>query len=60
MAKNTQTQYSKIEVCRNCQGDGRKRDNITGAWHTCEVCGGSGMVRKHVEVQITIEPHKRR
>lgn len=40
---------SRIDVCRNCQGEGITQDGI------CPVCNGKGRVRRTAEGVLTIE-----
>jgi len=56
----------RIEICRNCLGTGtveEEKGGITGLFRPgflkaeCPVCGGSGRVRKIVDITITIEPY---
>lgn len=60
--------FDKIEICRNCQGSGMVHPQVEGRWLlrrmqcpdrlvTCEVCGGSGRVKKASDITITVEPY---
>ncbi len=67
MEKRTEFTRDTIEVCRNCKAEGTaiveefdKAGNHTGRHkEICPVCGGSGLVRKHIEGFVTVEPHKK-
>lgn len=67
MEKRTEFARDTIEVCRNCKANGTVRvaDAIVGGLkfgtHTevCPVCGGSGLVRKHIEGFVVVEPHNK-
>lgn len=58
----------KIEICRNCKGSGMVHPQVEGSrllrrlqcpdrLVTCEVCGGSGRVKKASDITITVEPY---
>lgn len=67
MEKRTEFTRDTIEVCRNCKAEGMATveefdaaGNHTGRHkETCPVCGGSGLVRKHIEGSVTVEPYKK-
>ena len=49
-------QTSKIDICRNCNGTGKKiDDSIKFTWDDCNVCEGKGRVNVKKEIKITIE-----
>lgn len=65
MEKVRKYESRKIEVCRNCGGEGMVHPKVEGSWLlrrmqdadrlvACEVCGGTGRVRKHTAVTITV------
>lgn len=65
MEKVRKYESRKIEVCRNCGGEGMVNPKLEGNWlmrHiqaadgpvACEVCGGTGRVRKHTEITVTV------
>jgi DnaJ-class molecular chaperone len=60
MCKKERT-YDKvrIEVCRNCHGAGLIHADADGnpKLSKCPICGGSGRVKKTVNIDITIEPY---
>lgn len=57
MKKRTFKQ-TKIEICRNCQGVGFVENGWNGqAQPVCEVCNGSGRIRKTIEGIVTVEPY---
>lgn len=67
MGKQRTYNFSKIEICRNCQGSGIVKpdkgffERMLDCPHrmvTCPVCQGSGRVDKTTEINITVEPHK--
>ncbi|MCQ2351288.1 MAG: hypothetical protein MJ003_04865 [Paludibacteraceae bacterium] len=45
--------FDRVEVCRNCKGSGK-----SPMGGTCPVCNGTGMIDKHLDIDITIKPHK--
>lgn len=51
MSKLVEVKRNALEVCRNCKGKG----SVDGV--RCELCLGSGMVKKTWEINITIEPY---
>lgn len=65
MGKRTEFARDTIEVCRNCKAEGMaiveefdKAGNHTGRHkEICPVCGGSGLVSKHIEGFVAVEPH---
>lgn len=65
MEKVKKYESRKIEVCRNCGGEGMVHPKVEGNWLlrrmqdtdrlvTCEVCGGTGRVRKHTAITVTV------
>jgi DnaJ-class molecular chaperone len=65
MEKVRKYELRKIEVCRNCGGEGMVHPKVEGNWLlrrmqdadrlvTCDVCGGTGRVRKHTEITVTV------
>ena len=65
MEKVRKYESRKIEVCRNCGGEGMVHPKVEGNWLlrrmqdadrlvTCDVCGGTGRVRKHTEITVTV------
>ena len=65
MEKVRQYESSKIEICRNCGGSGMVHPQVEGNWLlrrmqcpdrlvACDVCGGTGRVRKHTEITVTV------
>ena len=66
MEKERQYQFTKIEICRNCGGSGMVHTQVDGNWIrrmqcqdglvTCDVCGGSGRVKKHTAITVTVSP----
>lgn len=65
MEKVRQYESNKIEICRNCGGEGMVNPKLEGNWLmrriqaadgpvACEVCGGTGRVRKHTEITVTV------
>ena len=67
MGKRTEFARDTIEVCRNCKAEGMaiveefdKAGNHTGRHkEICPVCGGSGLVSKHIEGFVAVEPHNK-
>lgn len=59
MEKRTECTRDTIEVCRNCKADGKVEvDSFNGSHKVqCPVCGGSGLVRKHIEGFVIVEPY---
>lgn len=59
MEKRTEFARDTIEVCRNCKADGKVEvDSFNGSHKVqCPVCGGSGLVRKHIEGFVIVEPY---
>jgi DnaJ-class molecular chaperone len=56
----------RVELCRNCQGAGvvfttpdfhPHGREVEATPIECPVCGGSGRVRKVLDIKITIEPY---
>lgn len=55
MEKRTEFTRDTIEVCRNCKVE---VDSFNGSHKVqCPVCGGSGLVRKHIEGFVIVEPY---
>lgn len=66
MEKRTEFARDTIEVCRNCKANGTVRVSesscgriIGSRTEVCPVCGGSGLVRKHIEGFVVVEPHNK-
>lgn len=61
MGKRTEFARDTIEVCRNCKAEGsvygRTEDGRSHVLEICPVCCGSGLVRKHIEGFVAVEPH---
>ncbi len=59
MEKRTEFTRNTIEVCRNCKAEGKVAvESFAGHSRvTCPICGGSGLVRKHIEGFVSIEPY---
>ena len=66
MEKVRKYELRKIEVCRNCGGEGMVHPKVEGNWLlrrmqdadrlvACDVCGGTGRVRKHTEITVTVK-----
>lgn len=61
MKKTRKFDYSRVEVCRECKGTGKK---AVGDYSTfpvygiCPVCNGSGHVVRRAEGTVTVEPYK--
>lgn len=60
MEKRREFTRDTIEVCRNCKAEGKVMvetpfDEDIKA--TCPICGGSGLVRKHIEGFVSVEPY---
>ena len=53
MEKRREFTRDTIEVCRNCKAEG----TVLALRIPCPVCGGSGLVRKHIEGFVSIEPY---
>lgn len=52
--------HEKIELCRNCHGEGVVEVDPITALSTperCPVCQGSGLIKKTKDITITIEPY---
>ena len=67
MEKVREYKSDRIEICRNCGGTGvveperewRLKRIVKGLSHEiesgqCQVCKGSGRVRKHTEITVTV------
>ncbi len=50
-----------VEVCRNCKASGEILvDTFTEYYiEKCPVCGGSGLIKKHIEGSVTVEAYER-
>jgi DnaJ-class molecular chaperone len=67
MAQTDSTPHSKVgsykkervEVCRNCLGVGLASAGNNAKKSECHICGGSGLVKKTWDIEITIAPHSR-
>jgi DnaJ-class molecular chaperone len=58
MCKKERTyEKERIEVCRNCHGAGLAPTDDGQVSGKCPVCGGSGRIKKRVNIEITIEPY---
>ena len=62
MEKRREFSRDTIEVCRNCKAEGKVEVESVDGSHKekCPVCGGSGLVRKHIEGSVTVEPYKKK
>ena len=64
MGKRTEFARDTIEVCRNCKAEGsvygRTEDGRSHVREICPVCGGSGLVSKHIEGFVTVEPYDKK
>ena len=65
MEKVRKYESSKIEICRNCGGEGMVNPKLEGNWLlrrmqcpdrlvACDVCGGTGRVKKHTAITVTV------
>lgn len=63
MGKRTEFARDTIEVCRNCKAEGsvygRTEDGRSHVREICPVCCESGLVRKHIEGFVAVEPHNK-
>jgi DnaJ-class molecular chaperone len=61
MGKRTEFVKDSIVVCRNCKAEGTVEvDSFAGKRSVaCPICGGSGLIRKHIEGYVKIEPYKK-
>ncbi len=63
MEKRREFTRDTIEVCRNCKAEGKVEvEMFSGssiAKVPCPICGGSGLVRKHIEGFVTVEPYEK-
>lgn len=63
MGKRTEFARDTIEVCRNCKAEGsvygRTEDGRSHVREIRPVCCGSGLVRKHIEGFVAVEPHNK-
>lgn len=62
MEKRREFSRDTIEVCRNCRAEGKVEVGGFNGSHEakCPVCGGSGLVRKHIEGSVTVEPYEKK
>lgn len=58
MEKRTEFNHSRVEVCRNCNAKGVVT-GASGLRHTCEICGGSGLIKKTTIGTVIVEPYKK-
>lgn len=69
MEKVRQYGFEKIEICRNCGGTGYVIPKVEGNFLlrrmqsperriTCDVCEGSGRVKKNTEITITVKSYQ--
>lgn len=54
MEKIRQYESTKIEVCRNCGGTGKDKTIKSLFRSKCPVCEGSGRVKKHTAITVTV------
>jgi DnaJ-class molecular chaperone len=61
MKKRRDFTRDTIEVCRNCKAEGTVEvDSFNGSHKVkCPICGGSGLVRKHIEGYVAVEPYEK-
>ena len=63
MGKRTEFARDTLEVSRNCKAEGsvygRTEDGRSHVREICPVCCGSGLVRKHIEGFVAVEPHNK-
>lgn len=61
MEKRTEFTRNTIEVCRNCKAEGKVEVESLNGGHKvkCPICGGSGLVRKHIEGFVSVEPYEK-
>lgn len=61
MEKRRDFTRDTIEVCRNCKAEGTVEvDSFNGSHKVkCPICGGSGLVRKHIEGYVAVEPYEK-
>lgn len=63
MEKRREFTRDTIEVCRNCKAEGKVEvEMFNGSGHAkidCPICGGLGLVRKHIEGFVGIEPYEK-
>lgn len=60
MGKRREFVNDKIELCRNCQGTGKVETKpVLGRarMETCPECRGLGMMKKHIEGVVVVEPY---
>lgn len=63
MGKRKEFVNEKIELCRNCQGTGKVETKPVfgrAKMETCPVCMGSGLMKKHIEGTVEVEPYNPR
>ena len=61
MEKRREFARDSIEVCRNCKNDGVVVVESFNGHHKvpCPVCEGSGLVRKRIVGEVTVEPYRK-
>lgn len=61
MEKRREFARDSIEVCRNCKNDGVVAvESFNGHRKVrCPVCEGSGLVRKRIVGEVTVEPYRK-
>lgn len=61
MEKRREFARDSIEVCRNCKNDGVVVVESFNGHHKvpCPVCEGSGLVRKRIIGEVTVEPYRK-
>lgn len=58
MEKRTEFNRSRVEVCRNCNAEGSVT-TADGHRQPCEICGGSGLIKKTTIGTVIVEPYKK-
>ena len=59
MEKRREFARNSIEVCRNCKNEGMVVVKNYSALMPCPVCEGSGLVRKRIVGEVTVEPYRK-